>query len=37
MIDYLVETDLYYEALEATLEAERDYRHALASLNAFTL
>lgn len=37
MIDYLVETDLYYDALEATLEAERDYRHALASLNAFAL
>ena len=37
MIDYLVETDLYYDALEATLEAERDYRHALASLNAFGL
>ncbi|MBQ6287328.1 MAG: TolC family protein [Bacteroidales bacterium] len=37
MIDYLVEIDLYYDALEATLEAERDYRHALASLTAFNL
>ena len=37
MIDYLVETDLYYDALEATLEAERDYRHALASLSAYSL
>lgn len=34
IIDYLVETDLYYEALEQTLAAERDYRHALAELNA---
>lgn len=37
MIDYLVEIDLYYDALSATLEAERDYRHALASINAFNL
>ena len=37
MIDYLVEIDLYYEALEQTLAAERDYRHALASLTAFNL
>ena len=37
MIDYLVEIDLYYEALEATLEAERNYRHALASLTAYSL
>ena len=37
MIDYLVEIDLYYDALTATLEAEREYRHALASLNAFNL
>lgn len=37
MIDYLVETDEYYEALEATLAAERDYRHALAKLNAVNL
>lgn len=37
MIDYLVETDLYYKALEATLEAERDYHHALALLSAFSL
>ena len=37
MIDYLVETDLYYDALEQALAAERDYRHALASLMAFNL
>ena len=37
MIDYLVEIDLYYDALTAALEAERDYRHALASLNAFNI
>lgn len=37
MIDYLVEIDLYYEALEQALAAERDYRHALASLMAFSL
>ena len=37
MIDYLVEIDLYYDALTATLEAEREYRHALAALNAFNL
>ena len=37
MVDYLVETDLYYETLEATLDAERDYRHAMAALNAFIL
>ena len=37
MVDYLVETDLYYDALSATLEAERDYHRALADLNAFTL
>ncbi len=37
MIDYLVEIDLYYDTLAATLEAERDYRHALAALNAFRL
>ena len=37
MIDYLVETDLYYETLEQTLAAERDYRHALAKLTSFAL
>ena len=37
MIDYLVETDLYYETLEQTLDAERDYRHALATLMSFSL
>lgn len=37
MIEYLVETDLYYEVLEQTLAAERDYHLSLASLRAFTL
>ncbi len=32
MIEYLVEIDQYYEAIEQTLEAERDYRLALAQL-----
>lgn len=35
MIDYLVENDLYYEALEQTLDAEREYRQALAALKVF--
>ncbi len=35
MIDYLVENDLYYEALEQTLESEREYRYALAALKVF--
>ena len=35
MIDYLVENDLYYEALEQTLDAEREYRQALAELKVF--
>ena len=37
MIDYLVETDLYYETLEQTLNAEREYRHALATLTSFSI
>ncbi len=37
MIEYLVETDQYYEALEQTLAAERDYHQALALLNAVEL
>jgi outer membrane protein TolC len=37
MIEYLVETDLYYEVLEQTLAAERDYHLSLASLRSFTL
>lgn len=37
MIDYLVEIDLYYDALEQALAAERDYRHALAALTVFSL
>ena len=35
MIDYLVEMDLYNEALEQALNAEREYRHALAALEVF--
>lgn len=35
MVDFLVENDLYYEALEQTLGAERDYRHALSALKVF--
>ena len=35
MIDYLVENDLYYEALEQTLDAEREYHQALAALKVF--
>lgn len=37
MIEYLVETDQYYDALEHTLSAERDYHQALARLNAVEL
>ena len=37
MIEYLVGTDQYYEALEQTLAAERDYHQALAILNAVEL
>ena len=37
MIEYLVETDQYYEALEQTLAVERDYHQALAQLNAVEL
>lgn len=37
MVEYLVEIDQYYEALEQTLSTERDYRHALAQLNAVEL
>lgn len=37
MVDYLVETDLYYETLQQTLDAERDYRIALAELNSVKL
>jgi predicted RNA-binding protein associated with RNAse of E/G family len=37
MVEYLVEIDQYYEALEETLATERDYRHALARLNAVEL
>ena len=35
MIDYLVEYDLYYDALKQTLEAERGYLHSLAALKVF--
>lgn len=37
MIDYIVETDLYYEFLEELLSSERDYRKSLAELNSVTL
>jgi len=37
MVDYIVEIDMYFEALEQSLDAERDYRHALATLNAYEL
>lgn len=37
MVDYLVETDLYYETLERTLETERDYRKAVATLQSVCL
>ncbi len=37
MIEYLVETDQYYEALEQLFSAERDYHQALARLNAVEL
>ena len=37
MVDYLVETDLYYETLQRTLETERDYRKAVASLQGVCL
>lgn len=35
MVDYLVENDLYYEALEQTLDAEREYHCSLAALKVF--
>lgn len=35
MVDYLVENDLYYEALEQTLDAEREYHYSLAALKVF--
>ena len=37
MVDYLVETDLYYETLQRTLETERDYRKAVATLQSVCL
>ncbi len=37
IVDYLVEMDMYYEVLEQTLACERDYRQALAALNAVNL
>lgn len=37
MIDYLYETDLYYDSLEEALAAERDYRKSLADLNSVNL
>ncbi|MDD7455318.1 MAG: TolC family protein [Bacteroidales bacterium] len=37
MVEYLVEIDQYYEAIEQTLATERNYRHVLAQLNAVEL
>ncbi len=37
VIDYISELDLFYENLEETLDAEKDYRLALAALNAVFL
>ena len=35
IVDYINENKLYYEALEKSLEAERDYRLALAELQSY--
>ena len=37
ILDYIVEIGLYYEVLNRTLEAERDYQKALAELTAVDL
>ncbi|MCR5003292.1 MAG: TolC family protein [Bacteroidales bacterium] len=37
MIDYIVESDLYYDALEEYMKSERDFRLALASLQSVLL
>lgn len=37
ILDYIVEIGLYYEVLNRTLEAERDYQKALAELTAVNL
>lgn len=37
IIEYITEIDLFYENLEQTLEAERDYRQSLASLTSMML
>ena len=37
IIEYITEIDLFYENLEKTLEAERDYQQALASLTSMML
>lgn len=37
MVDYLYETEMYYDALEQALSADRAYRRALAELTAFEL
>ena len=37
ILDYLVGVDMYYDALEQTLAAERDYHKTLADLNAVEL
>ena len=35
IVDYINENKLYYEAIEKSLEAERDYRLALAELQSY--
>ena len=37
IIEYITEIDLFYENLEQTLEAERDFRQSLASLTSMML
>ncbi|MDR1102321.1 MAG: transporter, partial [Tannerella sp.] len=34
LLDYLVETGLYYDAIRRTLETERDFQIAFAELSA---
>lgn len=37
VLSYLTEMDLYYEAVQRTLEAEKDFRQSYAELSAFEL
>lgn len=37
VLEYLTEMDLYYEAVQRTLEAEKDFRQSYAELSAFEL